>query len=198
MRINAFSELIKKVQENPLNHEPQEIADEILKLIGYDKERATSVPIVDIAKNMGFAVRVTNELPNNDSGFILISPSLKEKFNSTKCIFLSKKIKYGKSRFVIAHEIGHYLYDFNEFKKSEFSHIYSDGYNKNTQEEPSEQKANKFAAALLMPKDRFSQRYTEMLDEGMFSKADVVYELSNAFEITTKSVDKRIKGLELA
>lgn len=81
-------------------------------------------PIIDIAKKMGFTIKLSSNLSNNILGFILVNPDLYKTIGNNKCIVINKNIKYKERRFVLAHEIGHYLFDFNSNENIRFSHIF--------------------------------------------------------------------------
>lgn len=192
-----FSQLIRDTQSNPHAANPEQTANQILKIIKYNGRRTSAVPVVDIAKSMGFFVNITDDLPNNDSGFIIISPELKEHFSSNKGIVVSDKVKYGKARFVIAHEIGHYLFDFNEQAQPQFSHIFTEHYNKESQDDPDELRVNEFAACLLMPKSNFSASFEKLKRNSDLSLADIISALAEQFAVTPKAATARIQELGL-
>ena len=192
-----FSQLIREIQSNPGGAAPEQTATKILKIVKYDEKSTSAVPIVDIAKNMGFFVNITDNLPNNDSGFIIISPELKEQFSSNKGIVVSDKVKYGKARFVIAHEIGHYLFDFNEQAEPQFSHIFTEHYSKDSQDDPDELRVNEFAACLLMPRSNFSASFEKLKTNADFSPADIISALAEQFAVTPKAATARIQDLGL-
>lgn len=192
-----FSQLIRETQSNPRNAFPEETANKILQIIKYSEKNSSAVPIIDIAKSMGFFVNITDNLPNNDSGFIIISPELKEHFYSNKGIVVSNKIKYGKARFVIAHEIGHYLFDFNEQTEAQFSHIFKEHYNKESQHDPNELRVNQFAACLLMPRSAFSESFKKLKSNPDLSLADIISTLAEQFAVTPKAATARIQELGL-
>lgn len=187
-----YSELIKDVQNNGDKYTPESVAKRILDIAKY-KSSDKPVPIVDIVNRMGFHIILVDELPNDDSGIIMIDPSLEENFGSTKCVAITKKIKYGKRRFVLAHEIAHYLFDFNNDTKTN----YISSYNASNLEEDNEIKANKFAASLLMPENMFVDEFRKMKHERELSLAEIIVDLSKVFETTTKSVERRIDELSL-
>ncbi len=191
-----FSEWIKDVQSTATKQDPVAVAKELRSQIkDYDTNRP--VPIIDIVKQMGFVIKIADELPNDDSGVIIIDPELNDIIGNSKCVLISGKIKYGKRRFVLAHEIGHYLFDFDGTNKSRYVHNFVRSYNKCSTEDPAEQKVNQFAAELLMPQDIFVREYKKLKASGSLSLTDVIIKLSEFFETTTKSVEMRIAELKL-
>ena len=193
-RLIMFRDLINEIHRSQIDCDPSDIANNFLKIIEY-KNIENPVPIVEIVKNMGFMVKMADELPNNASGIILIAPELEERYHTTKCVLISNKIKYGKRRFVLAHEIGHYLFDYSSQTEARFVHRFIASYNKDTIDEPNERKVNMFAAALLMPEIMFKNKYSEFIEEN--DLLTTIMRLSEIFQTTTKSVEKRISELGL-
>lgn len=191
---SVFSELIKDVQVNSATKDPVAVAKELRKMIR-DYDPTKPVPIIDIVKQMGFAIKIADELPNDDSGVIMIAPELNDIIGNSKCVLISGKIKYGKRRFVLAHEIGHYLFDFDGINSPRYVHNFVRSYNKVSTDDPKEQKVNKFAAELLMPEEIFRDEYSKLKVDGSFTLTDIIIKLSEFFETTTKSVETRITEL---
>ena len=177
-----YSDLIKEIQGNN-NVDPVEAANLLLSKSG----QVFPVKIVDIVSRMGFSVYLADELEDNCSGAIGIDARLKETWGNPKCVLLSKKIKPGKQRFVLAHEIAHYLFDFNEMDKSTYFNKYV-GH----PTDPCEIKANQFAAALLMPEEKFLEKYNEFSSTGI-PVYEIISKLSDFFDTTIGSVELRLE-----
>lgn len=62
------------------------------------------VRIVAIAQFYGFSVYKTNEMEDNESGLIIISEDIKNKYGTDKVIIFNKKHSVRRNRFTIAHE----------------------------------------------------------------------------------------------
>lgn len=189
-----FTKIVEQVQANPSEYVPHIVARNLLQLVELGENKPT--PVIEIARGLGFRVRLIDELPNQDSGRIEVHPRLKAEFGSTKCIFISRKIKPGKARFVIAYEIGHYLFDFNEKEAAQFSHAYTLSYNKDTQNRIEERRVNAFASELVMPRIRFIQEVEKLRRENVTSLADIIYELSEIFHTTIKTIENRFQDLK--
>ena len=102
-----------------------------------------------------------------------------------------------EARFVIAHEIGHYLFDFNEQTEAQFSHIFKEHYNKESQHDPNELRVNQFAACLLMPRSAFSESFEKLKSNPDLSLADIISTLAEQFAVTPKAATARIQELGL-
>lgn len=115
-------------------------------------------------------------------GFILVSPKLWENYGIDRIISVNENISEKQRRFVMAHELGHYLFDCGQ------SSEYVDTYVVNHHESEIEKRANLFAASLLMPKEMFVNAFLGAM------KLDVNIKefLSERFEIPEKSVLKRM------
>ena len=95
-------------------------------------------------------------------------------------------------RFVIAHELGHYLFDFLGNKDYADTNIqYSDTYHKNDHNRHKERVANRFATELLMPKNIFIRQYYKA-KECDRNPIFIISYLSRFFGTTEESINKRI------
>ncbi len=79
----------------------------------------------------------------------------------------------------------------------------SEGVHADNKVDHAEFQANYLGAALLMPRDPFSQAFTEPAPEGWRSlderrKRRVVREVAGTFEVSKQAAAIRIKNLELA
>jgi len=172
-------------------NEIDEIANSILKLFNcFDKK--TSIPIVRIAQAFNFKT-YRETLPNSLSGDIYINGETNHEYGHDKIILVNKKESFFHQRFVIAHELAHYLFDF--LGKDEYSNPkirFSDTYYKNQHETLEEKRANRFAASILMPKNTFIEQYHIARNEDNNRLYTILY-LSQFFETPPESIEKRIQ-----
>lgn len=98
----------------------------------------------------------------------------------------------GHQRFTMAHELGHYIFDYDG------KHEYANEYNLSEHHVkiPEEQRVNRFAAALLMPKDIFIDKYKARKTLG-YEDVKLCSLLSDEFEVSETAVSKRIVELGL-
>ena len=89
----------------------------------------------------------------------------------------------------MAHELCHYIFDFDRNNKLAFY----DGYDTRNTNRPTEQRANTFAANLLMPKSLFIKAYTSLSDLYLYDK---VAELARLFQVSETAITKRIDELK--
>lgn len=181
------SEAIKTIQVNQKSILPKEAAKNILS----DTNQKFPVEISIIAKKMGFKVILANHLPDNDSGIIIVGDKAQEKFNHRQCVFINKYMKPRKRRFVLAHEIGHYLLTFDPSQEENFV----SSYDKKVSDE-TEAKVNAFATNLLMPEEAFIVKYNQ-LKQQEFKLYRIVEVLADTFGVTEKMVLNRIRELEI-
>lgn len=118
-----------------------------------------AVPIIDIAKIMGFSIFTANFDDANLSGTIGISKELVETYGSDKVIILNKQDTDEHILFTIAHELAHYIYDYRYVDCEETG--YSNTYRTDELQNDKELRANRFAAAFLMPQNAFKEQYTK-------------------------------------
>lgn len=164
------------------------IATEIREMFGL---KETPTQIANILNKVGFKI-YSLEMDETLSGRIGIANEFKEILGSKKILQINSKDNRGHQRFTMAHELGHYIFDYDGHNR--YANAYSlaeDDVNS-----PGEIRVNRFAAALLMPKnifiDKYSARKTLGLDEVSICKS-----LAEEFEVSETAVSKRIVELGL-
>ena len=150
------------------------------------------VPIIELAKIMGFNIYLAKFNDRNLSGTIGISKSLEPRYHSKKVIILNNQDTDEHILFTLCHELAHYIYDYRCDLHDEFSNTYR------TDEATTDReiRANRFAASLLMPKSSFKEAYLE-LSKIINDKDIIVQGLSDAFDAPKTAVRIRIKELSL-
>lgn len=141
-------------------------------------------PIIEIARIMGFKVYTAKFKERNLSGTIGVSNELQEEYGSNKVIILNNADTDKHILFTLAHEIAHYIYDYNPATNG-----YSNTYRTDEVQTDKEIRANRFAAAFLMPKNSFTAKYNETHN---------ISELSDFFNVPETAVKLRISQLELS
>ena len=191
-----IDELIKELEEKNKNGheyslgEIREIANNILKEIDY-YSGCGATPIVKIAKEFDFKT-YKEELKDNKSGDIHINGETAEKYGHDKIILVNKEDELFHQRFVVAHELAHYLFEFlgnPEYTNKKIQ--FADTYRKNMHETPQEKRANTFAAEILMPAELFIKQYhiAKKIDN---NRMFLLMYLSRFFETSIDSIEKRI------
>ena len=130
---------------------------ELFERIGYDGDRE-EIDIIQIAKKLGFAVG-NALLDNDDDGFIIVQEGVDNilGIKTDKLIGVNSKRTLEWKRFIIAHEIAHYILHYsNEKRNGMYAHRdHKKGKN------DLENDADYFAASLLMTRDKFTKKYIE-------------------------------------
>lgn len=160
--------------------EMKPLAEEFLETTGYEGDGA--VPIIKIAKECGFKVVWGAMKDKNMSGFVSVGQENVQEFGEEKVIGINKMDELGHQRFVIAHELAHYLLDYDTREET-----YFDTYIKNSNKTLKEHIANTFAANLLMP----AKYFVLQLDENITMEENV-NRWANYFDVQKKSARKRI------
>lgn len=128
----------------------EEIAEEVINCKEFEIHKVNTKSMTQIAKFLGFNVHKTEF---NDPKISAIINIVNDGNNKTKDIFGNANDSVEHFRFAIAHEIGHYIFDY-ESNMNFFSEMYYAD-----KESPvmvnKEIRANSFAAALTMPKKSF-------------------------------------------
>lgn len=146
------------------------------------------VPIIELAKIMGFKIYTAKFKDRNLSGTIGISKKLVNRYKSDKVIILNNQDTDEHILFTLCHELAHYIYDYESNAHNE----YSNTYRTNEAINAKEMRANRFAASLLMPKESFKEAYSE-LSNNINDKNIIVQGLSDAFNAPKTAVRIRMK-----
>lgn len=183
----VVDEIIQNRKENKkyLTSDMESVVQEILIETG--NENTIVVPVVNIAKQMKFDTFQKRLRLWFLSGFIGISRFYKRKYGTDHIICTNVKVHPYQQRFVIAHELAHYLFDYNHKNG-----LYYNTYRKNHHNKESERRANAFAANLLMPREVFVREY----NKARLINSDPIYlvmYLSDLFKAPRKAVLKRIR-----
>ncbi len=151
---------------------------------------SSGVPIVEILIKLGFQIYQSDLKPEGLSAYIAVDPEFREVYGSNKitCVHINNSI--GHKRFALAHVLGHYLFDFDETVNVSYYNTY---FPKKHSEKFEEQRANEFAANLLMPEKDFRREYVKC--GKLQSKADIVNELSQIFLVSSDHILRRFNGL---
>ena len=168
--------------------EIRKLADDILTMISSYSGRCAT-PIVKIAKLFGF--RIYKEALN-ESGDININGETAQKYGHDKIILVNSEDELFHQRFVVAHELAHYLFDFlgnPEYAGSDI--LFADTYQKDKHETLQERRASTFAAEIMMPKGLFINQYNIARSEESNHMFIVMY-LSRYFETSVDSIERRI------
>ncbi len=179
-------------------NEIEEIVTKIL--LDYDFSKEPSVDIVTIVRKDGFLVQKA-DIPMDVTGYLAVNDNepVDEMGQYNRLIVVNTKFKnpdneesvvLKKSRFIAAHEYGHFILHKKEQKL--YAHRDDD-----KRENPEELEADYFARSILMPMERF-KKCNKVIDEILsifgHEKAEKlrVEILSMVFEVTRDKVKKRL------
>ena len=198
VRLAMYEEILRRTQSTNANFEVEsvdEIAKEILDVSKCKWEKEIPIPIVAICRDMGFSI-YKQELPEEICGYIAIDGELKEKFETDRIISVNVSESNKRRRFTVAHELGHFLFDFKPGNRIQYYNAFELNH---TSEETNieipleERRASRFAAELLMPKDEFKEAFRKANTEFPNDLYHVVQELSDKFLVPPRAVERRIK-----
>lgn len=110
-------------------------------------------PVVEFINELGIRT-FADDLEDHNSGYI------KKDSSGQVSIVINQNHSVKRNRFTLAHELGHFFND-NEYltKQSMIEDSFKLNRSKEGLPEKREIEANKFAAELLMPKDKFIEVY---------------------------------------
>lgn len=186
-----------KVTQNMLDKsirvEIENKVNELFDTIGYDLNQAP-IDVINIASKLGFVVG-NAVLNNNDDGFIIVEEGREEifGFKTDKLIGINSQRSLEWKRFIIAHEIGHYIL---EYKNDNLKGLYANRYHSRGHDK-NENQIDYFAACLLMPASIFKKTYEEF-KKTTLSSSTIVTILASYFSVTTKMTERRIEELGLS
>lgn len=168
-----------------IDNDAEQLLHDFYKNADYKLEEyeGKETPIIKIAKIMGFKVFTAKFDERTLSGTIGVSEQLMKTHGSNKVIILNNEDTDKHILFTLAHEIAHYIYDYDPNTVG-----YSNTYRTNEAKTDKEVRANRFAAAFMMPKKAFTIKYYELQD---------ITKLSDYFNIPETAVKLRIQELEL-
>lgn len=201
----TFSELAENIvemlenDENGAEYTPEQaarMADEILKIsskVGYDNKMAT--PITKIINGFGIDIRRTKNMPEGNAGVIYAGGKTEEVYKSDVIIFTDSNEPFEHQRFVMAHELAHYLFDYvgNPINRKASREIrtFEETYPRKNHSSDKEVRANRFAAELLMPIKLFVEQYNYAMEKSDNRIYTIKY-LARYFQVKETSVEKRI------
>lgn len=160
--------------------EMKPLAERFLESIKYNGDGP--VPVIKLVKECGFVTIAGAMRDKRMSGFISVDKGTMDEYGSDKVIGINDSDELGHQRFVIVHELAHYLFDYDMTDKP-----YFDTYIKNSHKSLKEQIANAFASNLLMPAKYFALRF----DEGK-NMDNNIKDWTSHFEVQEKAVAKRV------
>lgn len=184
---------LKEIREKSkeINDMPNR-AQEVLEYF-HINDFSSGVPIIKILTKMGFKIFQSDLEPDNLSAYIAVDPKFEDTFGSNKITCVHIKDNLGHKTFALAHELAHYLFDFDESKTLYYYDTY---FPKENEDKLEERRANKFAANLLMPEKIFLEEFEKC--KNLQSKVDIVNELGRHFRVSPTAVLKRFQELGIA
>lgn len=184
-------ELIREIRKKP--NDIKDMSDRAQEVLKYFKitDFSSGTPIVDILKKLGFTNYQSELEPNGLSAYIAVDPAFKEVYGSDKITCVHIKRSVGHKRFALAHELGHYLFDFTE----EDTNYYNTYFPQKDENNFKEKRANAFAANLLMPENEFLKKLDEYWN--LYHSEKVFIELSQYFIVSITAIKLRCSELNV-
>lgn len=188
---------IREKYGNVSANEPQRIAEAaelLLDKMNFSAEEKYPLPVVKLLNEMGFGLYLATFKKPEQSGIIAVDSSLPEKnsiFKGDRVVLVNREDSSAHQRFTIAHEIAHYIFDFDERVQP----TYYKAYLTTEKTDDIELRANRFAAELLMPKKDFKKRFEQIKENqgAFFSMVDTITSLCEYFGVPATAVTKRIE-----
>lgn len=154
-------------------------AEKTLSAFKYSDGEDVYVDAIRLARFFGFDVEEKANLSATEDGSITVSADGKE-----RCIVVNDSRSLEYKRFIITHELSHYLLHYKGAGES-FKHR-ENTKGKNLEEND----ADYLAACLLMPKKSFIKQFNSIKGKDIQSK---VSELQSRFRTPRESIERRIE-----
>lgn len=169
--------------------EIEKLVSGLLKQYGYNEKEDDYLDIVTFTRSLGFNVG-NAKLDANEDGFIMIRPSSAEREDDLgdKVIAVNRDRTFDWKRFIIAHEFAHSVLHYK------VGDLYLHRENKKGKNE-TENDADYFAAALLMPRISFSRKCEELKKTGLSGNA-LSMQLASTYKVPLESASRRIHEVE--
>jgi len=151
--------------------------------VHYDVNLEGTINLNEIAKKLGFTIKEAKFKKGANHKIISGAISVNNQENE-KLIYVNADEPYYRKRFTIAHEIAHYYLEYKDTEKDIENIDFRSNMNSNKE---SELRANKFAAALLMPKATILA-----LKKDLNNNLNLI---SSIMQVSTKSIKKRFEEL---
>lgn len=191
-----YKELIEKLKSTPAKEytvqEAEKLADKILEIKGLVNKVAPT-PIVSIAKDFGFVTYKADNIPEGISGNIFVGGNTEHDYGNDKIIIVSANDPLPHQRFIVAHELAHYLMDYLPQNKNNNEYIFSRAYHKSNANGDEEEKADRFAAEILMPRQIFISEYANAMTNSDYNLDYTIPYLAGIFNVKESCISKRIQ-----
>lgn len=181
------------MKEKGLTQAKKNFIDEMTKNVLTDvfgEEIVLPIDIISVVKKYEFTL-VNAALDENDDGFIIVDNTETNilGIETNKLIGVNSSRPLAWKRFIIAHELGHYILEYeNSDNKLQFAHR---DHRKGKDER--ENIIDYFSASILMPKDKFKDIYMYFSENTTVNKNLLVDFLAIQFQVTKKMVLRRIE-----
>lgn len=157
-----------------------ERAEKVLLAYQYKDGEDIYVDAILLARLFGFNVAESNSLVATEDGCITVSEDASE-----RNILINDNRSFETKRFIITHELAHYLLHYQGSGRF-FKHR-EDIKGKNLEEND----ADYLAACLLMPRKSFKKQYEDL--SKLKGCVDIIAELQRKFRTPRESIERRIQ-----
>ena len=174
--------------------EIQSAVESLFNRLKLPMDKPAPLPVVRVLQLLGFELFRVNFPNPKQSGLIAVDSSLPEKykvFKSDRVVLVNGNDNLGHQRFTIAHELSHYIFDYDEAKVA----TYYKSYFTDDPVVEEERRANRFAAELLMPTESFKKAFNKIKKEQgeAFSLPATITSLMQTFGVSSTAVSLRLK-----
>ncbi len=168
--------------------------EEIISSFFENKDIKLTIPvdIFKVASDLGFDVRGT-EFREPLEGILLVNEHVEEiaPFESNKVIAYNCQKDISSKKFIVAHELAHYIMAKNKSKDSKVV-VAARDHEQSYSEDVDEQRMDYIAASLLVPRDDLIDRfYNNRQQEGLCEKVASIYNVAD--ELAARRIEEILK-----
>lgn len=186
--MSSFKEAVKDLRERYKNTDCDDAAREAADIVRLQfSDKTFPFKIGKALRELGFNVWVKNFKDKDLSGILAINVDEKTKLAAT----VNANDNHGHQAFTLAHELAHYIFDVDDLDNKKFVANYRTDIDSST--DFSENRANRFAANLLMPQTEFNEIYQKVSG---IKNANVRSSLmASYFGVSSTAINRRIVEL---
>lgn len=188
----SVSPSIERIR-NDLKRKKIDYAQAVEKLLSecHIPTTSQSIPVVQIAEELGFKVYNVTFRDDNIAGIMCDTSIPAKPFHEQRVIALNRNDYATRKRFTIAHELGHFLLHCGD--TNDFYERYKKGLDRG-QRDIEENEANRFATELLMPKSAVLQ----VVRDNPHKDIDgIVCAIEQTFIVSPKAARRRLEELDI-
>ena len=187
--VDMVNEIKKPTADYILNARKNKLTfnEAVEKIISENQVAAAPIPVVAIARNLGFSVYKMKFKDRNIAGIMADAAIPVSPFREKRVMVINREDYPTRQNFTVAHEIAHFVLHCNS--SNNFYERYMHDVDKD-QKSDVEKMADSFAANLLMP-ERMVREYISTFPSTA-TLAELVFGITDKFFVSAKAANRRL------